>query len=155
MLNARRTLITVTLLYSAPVLFGQSRTTADLKKMEWLLGYWNRTNGLAEHRSFEQWEKVSDTEWKGLGITLSKTDTLVVEKIKLVLREKNVYYVADVPDNKEPVHFKLTEISNDGFVCENPEHDFPQKIVYRRTGTTLKATISGGGKPLDYIFEKQ
>lgn len=42
-------------------------------------------------------------------------------------------------------------------VFENPQHDFPKRIEYRRDGTALKASISGPGDdgkilriPFDY-----
>lgn len=143
------------LLCSAHLLFSQARSSADLKKIEWLLGRWERTNGIAGHPESEEWKKISDTEWKGVSVRLSGADTVALERITLLLKEQNLYYIADVPVNPEPVSFKVTEISNTGFVCENPQHDFPQKIVYRKTGSTLKASLSGGGKPIDFIFEKR
>ncbi|WP_315820030.1 hypothetical protein [Paraflavitalea speifideaquila] len=63
--------------------------------------------------------------------------------------------MADVPQNKEPVYFKLTAITKDGFTCENPNHDFPKKIDYKLDGNKLRATISGDGKAIDYLFERQ
>ena len=83
------------------------------------------------------------------------SDTLFVEKLRILIRENNVYYVADVPENQKLVYFKLTEISDKGFVCENPDHDFPKKVTYQLEGNQLKATISGDGKSVDYVFEKK
>jgi hypothetical protein len=40
-------------------------------------------------------------------------------------------------------------------VCERPEHDFPKKITYQRTGNQLKATISENGKHVDYLYLKK
>ena len=57
--------------------------------------------------------------------------------------------------NQKPVYFKLTEITDIGFVCENQEHDFPKKIAYQLDGKKLKAQISGNGKVIDYLFEKK
>jgi hypothetical protein len=39
-------------------------------------------------------------------------------KFKLVIKDNNIYYVADVPENKQPVDFKLIEISEMAFTCE-------------------------------------
>jgi hypothetical protein len=82
-------------------------------------------------------------------------DTVFVEKIKIVVKDRELYYVADVPENKEPVYFKIVELGTTGFVCENPAHDFPKKISYQLSGADLKAQISGDGKSIDYLFTKQ
>jgi hypothetical protein len=77
------------------------------------------------------------------------------KKFKLVIKENNIYYVADVPENKQPVDFKLIEISENAFTCENPDHDFPKRIRYQENENTIKATISGNDKSFDYLFEKK
>ena len=82
-------------------------------------------------------------------------DTAFVEKTKLVIISNLIYYVADVPGNKEPVYFKLTSINDNEFIVENAAHDFPKKITYTRDGSKLKATISGDGKSIDYFFERK
>jgi len=49
----------------------------------------------------------------------------------------------------------LISITDNSFVCENPQHDFPKKISYLKEGNKIKATISGDGKSFDYLFEKK
>jgi hypothetical protein len=90
----------------------------------------------------------------GVGITTNGGDTIASEKLKLVVKEDNIFYVADVKGNKAPVYFKMSKIGPDEFVFENPEHDFPKIITYKRVGDSLKATISGEGKAVEYVFEK-
>ena len=82
-------------------------------------------------------------------------DTSFVEKTKLVIRGNTIYYVADVPGNKQLIYFKLTAITNYSFTCENLKHDFPKKIRYTKDGFVLKATISGNGKSIEYLFERK
>ncbi len=77
------------------------------------------------------------------------------EKLKLVIKDETIYYVADLAENKEPVFFKSTAITENSFVCENPQHDFPKKIAYQKDGNKIKATVSGDGKSFDYLFEKK
>jgi len=130
-------------------------TATDIKKLNWLEGNWKRT-GMKEGRSGnEHWTKLSDTEWQGIGVNMKGQDTAFVEKIKIIQKGEHIYYVADVPENKEPVLFKFISITEDSFVCENPKHDFPKKISYRKDGNMLKAIISGNGKSIAYSFEKQ
>jgi hypothetical protein len=134
---------------------GYSQSVSDFTKVEWLIGTWNRTDITKHGRTgHEQWIKTSETELKGLGIIQQENDTLFVEKITILLKDGNLYYVADVAKNKVPVYFKFIELTATGFVCENTQHDFPKRISYQVEGSTLKAVTSGNGKSAKFIFEK-
>ncbi len=137
------------------VQYSHAQVNSDLKKISWLEGKWERTNTKPGKKGFELWTRVSATEWNGKGVSLTGTDTTFVEKLKLVVRDGTPYYVADVPENQKEVLFKFTELSDNGFVCENPQHDFPKKISYQKDGDKLKAVISGDGKSIEYVFVKR
>lgn len=128
------------------------KTTDDFSKLEWIGDTWTRINCKAGQSGIESWQKISPYEFQGRGVTLKGADTLFIEKLKIEIRENSIYYVSDVPENSKPISFKLTEITESGFVCENPQHDFPKKILYQLDGKSLKATISGDGKSIDYFF---
>lgn len=141
----------------ATLTFGQTpstETAANFKKLEWLVGSWDRTNAKPGRSSNERWEKSKEFELRGIAVNMQGKDTTYVEKIAILIKDNSIYYVADVPENQKPIYFKLTEIDNIGFVCENPEHDFPKKISYQLEGANLKAQISGGGKSIDYHFKR-
>jgi len=127
----------------------------NFKKLKWLEGTWLRADSKAGQSGHERWLRSSPYEIRGYGVTMKGQDTLFVEKLRILVKDDNLYYVADVPENQTPVYFKLIEISNAGFVCENPDHDFPKKIAYQLEGSNLKATISGNGKSMDYLFKKE
>jgi hypothetical protein len=146
-----RNLFLLLLLASSITLQAQT----DLSKLTWLTGTWNRTNAKPGRSGVEIWEKTSNTEFIGRGINLKGADTTFVEKLKIIVKENDIYYVADVPENKEPILFKLTNSTNSSLTFENPQHDFPKKINYELAATKLKATISGDGKSMDYWFEKK
>ena len=147
-----RTLIVFCLVLTASS-YLMAQTT--LNQLRWLEGSWNRTNVKPGRATHEYWSKISDTEWKGMGVSLNGTDTVFVEKLALIARDGSLFYVADVPGNKQLVYFKMTEVTDQSFVCENPQHDFPKRIAYTRTGDVLKATISGDGRSIDYFFERK
>jgi len=137
--------------YSA---IAQSVTENDFSKLLWLEGQWKRTNAKPGRTATESWKKAGTNELVGIGISLKGRDTVFAEKLKILVKDNSIYYVADVTENKAPVYFKFTELTNDGFVCENPDHDFPKKISYKREGKTVKATTSGDGKSIDFLFVK-
>jgi hypothetical protein len=126
----------------------------DLSQLEWLTGIWNRTNAKPGRSGVEIWKKKSADEFVGKGINLRGTDTVFVEKLKIIVKEGAVFYVADVPENKEPVLFKATSVTASSVVFENPQHDFPKKITYELDGKKLKA-VSGGGNSMEFWFERK
>lgn len=129
---------------------------AEFEKLYWLNGGWNQTNITKPGQALvEQWTKSGDYEMKGQATTTQNGDTVFVERTTLLIKDNSIYYVADVPQNKQPVYFKLTALTASEFTCENPQHDFPKKITYKLSGTQLKATISGNGKSFDYLYEKK
>jgi len=153
----KKALLLVSILFAVEIAQSQSspqNAKDEFKKLDWLEGTWIRFDVKPGRSAQEIWQKISPAEWKGSGVNLKGTDTSFVEKLKLVIKDDNIYYVADPAENKEPVYFKLTSITGDSFVCENLQHDFPKKIAYQKNGNILKATISGDGKSFDYSFEK-
>jgi len=134
---------------------GQESTKQKFKKLEWLVAKWDRTNSKAGHSGYETWSKVSDLQLIGKGVTLKGNEIIFVEKLELIVKGSDIFYVVTVTDEEKPVYFKLTAINNNGFTCENPEHDFPKKITYSRSGKNVKAVISGNGKRVDYIFVRE
>ena len=83
---------------------------ADFVKLTWLQGEWNRVNIKSGHSGHERWIKITDHELNGWGVTMKGTDTAFVEKLKLVVKDNRIFYVADTPGNKEPVYFTLTSL---------------------------------------------
>ena len=130
-------------------------TARDFIKLQWLVGEWKRINSKPEASGIEKWIKSSASELQGWGITMNGNDTAFVEKTKLIIKDNNIYYVADVPENKDLVYFKLTAITDHSFTAENPLHDFPKVISYMKDGLKLKATISGNGKSIEYLFDRK
>ncbi len=129
-------------------------TYSTVDHLKWLEGTWTRTNSKAGQSGLEIWKKMSSTELSGRGIAMRGSDTTFVEKLSIIVLDGNLFYVADVPENQKPVFFRLTELKQNSFTCENPEHDFPKKIAYSLKGNKLHAIISGDGKPIEFFFEK-
>lgn len=130
-------------------------THSTIDQLKWLEGTWTRTNSKAGQSGFELWKRVSSTELTGKGVTMHGGDTTFVEKLRIIVRDGNLFYVADVPENQKPVFFRVTEIKQNSFTCENPDHDFPKKIAYSLQVNKLQATISGDGKAIEYLFERR
>jgi hypothetical protein len=117
----------------------------ELEKMSWLVGEWE--NKMPDGILTETWTKANDSTFTGKTLFIRDKDTLHSEEIGLTQKGETLLYIPTVKgqnDNK-PVEFKITEskIENE-FAFENPKHDYPQKIVYKKVNeTNLVATISG------------
>ena len=131
-----------------------SELAIQFESLKWLEGKWQRTNVKPGIKAHEEWHAGALNEFKGLGVTMKENDTMFLEKIKIVMKEGNIYYVADVRENQAPVYFKFTSITPQGFICENPGHDFPKKIEYRLSKSDLTVTISAGTKSEGYLFTR-
>ncbi|MDX2173341.1 MAG: DUF6265 family protein [Bacteroidota bacterium] len=127
----------------------------NLNKLNWLIGHWKKTDSITKKTSIENWSKLSETEFGGIGCTLKVNDTVFVEKLKIISKGNTLYYVADVKENKGLVLFKFSSITKNGFVCENPEHDFPKKIEYKLTNKHLTVIISDDKKKINFEFDRK
>jgi hypothetical protein len=115
-----------------------------IDKVDWLLGTWEQN---LENGTFsEDWRKKNDSTFLGKSWAVMNGDTVFSEKISLTQVSNNLYYTPSVKDQNEgkAIQFKLTSLSDSLLIFENPEHDFPQKISYRKvTQDSLMAEISG------------
>ncbi|MCI0329405.1 MAG: DUF6265 family protein [candidate division Zixibacteria bacterium] len=112
-----------------------------LNDLRWLSGCW--ANGGTSDRYEEHWIKPAGTSVLGISHTVANDTTLAFEFLR-IQQQKNgdIYYVAD-PSGQAQDSFKLVKFNAAELVFENPKHDFPQRIIYRRKGDSLFARIEG------------
>ena len=128
--------------------------TKAIENFNWLLGDWKRLNEEDGKETFENWEKVSATEYAGIGFTLQKGDTISKEHIQLLKVNQNWDLVVSLGSGSEPVTFKGFTHAETEFSCENIANDFPNIIKYWKNGDHLNAMISGGDIEVQFEFEK-
>ena len=102
----------------------------------WLLGCWQSERGFQE-----VWTEKTPTSLLGEGYKLDGVERKPTETMLIQLDDAQVMFTAS------PVGQKETEFTGvqliEGFArFENPSHDFPQRIEYRRIGDTLSAKVS-------------
>lgn len=114
-------------------------TIADFK---WLEGKWLGTS--EDMDFFEEWQPLKDNLLDGHGGGFSGADTLFSEKIQIEQRGDDLFYIANVQGSVGAVDFKFTGYKNDSIVFENPQHDFPQRVIYYRLpNDKLYACVDG------------
>lgn len=121
-----------------------STAAMDMADAEWLAGIWKMAGSGPD--IYEVWQKENDSVYQGKSLMVKGRDTIVQETIELRRDAKDISYIPTVMDQNasRPVPFKLTSWANGTMVFENPGHDFPQMITYKKiTPDSLVASISG------------
>jgi len=108
----------------------------------------------------ETWKKIDDNYYQGKGFMIRGTDTFITEQVSLRKTSDGIFYTSTVEhqNNKQPISFKLSSSNTNLFIFENPEHDFPKRIVYEFTNNfTLHAYIDDGinGKKKQHFYYKK
>lgn len=110
----------------------------------WLTGTWEMAAGKSV--IIEEWSVANDSTLSGKSYLLKEgKDTIPQETIELAHRSGQWYYIPTVQgqNNNQPVRFALIFQRGTEFISENPAHDFPQRISYRRVKDQLFASIEG------------
>ncbi len=119
----------------------KKNTIADFA---WLAGCWDGSGGGREY--LEQWMKPSGQTLLGVSRTVVGGKTVEYEFVKIHEQEGEIFYTAK-PSGQPEASFKLIKYANKEAVFENPEHDFPQRIIYRlEKDGSLAAAIEGMSK---------
>jgi hypothetical protein len=128
---------------------------ANVSDLAWLSGRWETA---AEGR----WTEESWSVPRGgmlLGYSRSGQGETVREFEHLRIQAGTdgvpVYWAS--PGGRAVVGFRLVSASGTEVVFENPQHDFPQRIRYRRDGDALVATISAidGSNAKSWTYRRQ
>lgn len=130
------------------------KLSEQTENFDWLLGNWQRLNEAQGKETFENWVKISETEYFGIGYTMQKEDTLSKENMKLVKENTNWNLIVKTTQDAQPTVFTGVDHDENGFACENNENDFPNKIKYWKNGDKIKATISNAEMTIAFEFEK-
>ena len=110
----------------------------------WLAGCWELRQG-ARH-AVEMWMPPEGGMMLGASRTTRDGQVREFEQLRLELVGATLVYTA-VPSGQTEAAFRSTEVTESSFTVANPEHDFPQRIGYRRRGAdSLVAWIEGPGE---------
>jgi len=128
----------------------------NLENASWLIGKWGNTT--PEGALSEFWEKKNDSTYHGESyFVVGGKDTVFSESIELIEANGKLAYIVTMPsqNNEKPVRFDLTSGDGSNMVFENPAHDFPNKITYKKVSKdSLVAEIHGmqNGKAASETF---
>lgn len=129
----------------------QVPTLADVS---WITGAWQTAPG-GRRQIEEHWTKAAGGSMMGMSRTIVGDKTVEFEYMRIEQRADGVYYVAHPKARCPGTDFKLTRASATEAVFENPQHDFPKRVIYRKTGEDgLTASIDAGegSKSMSFVF---
>jgi hypothetical protein len=115
-----------------------------VERVAWLQGCWELSS---EQRTVEeQWMAPRGGSMIGMGRTVRGAALVEYEFIVIRQQGDRLAYEAH-PSGQPPAVFLSSTLNDSTVVFENPQHDFPQKVGYQRTGeNTLLAWIEGTEK---------
>src|SRR5262249_16802596 len=128
-------------LLSLPLFAQAPDATAD--KLRWIAGCWEMRAG--EMVIEEQWNKPSGGIMMGIGRTVKGGKLVETEYLQISIEKGRLTYTARI-GTPGVTPFPVKSITDSEVVFENPEHDFPQRILYRKTPDGVFARIEGTSK---------
>jgi hypothetical protein len=130
----------------------QQKPDWKIADLAWMSGNWVTAPGKTQIE--EHWTRPSGDIMLGMGRTISGGKTVFFEYLRIEARPDGIYYVAH-PKARPGTDFKLTRLEKNEALFENPVHDNPKKILYRKNSDgSLTARVEGeeNGKPVSEEF---
>lgn len=135
---------------------GRSQTPS-LAELSWLSGCWAREG--AEPGSGEMWTAPAAGTLLGISRTVKAGKT--VEHEFMQIREEapgRIAFIA-LPSGQSETRFEWVQSGAGEWVFENPNHDFPQRVVYRREAPDelhawVEGTLNGKHKKFDFRYRR-
>lgn len=119
---------------------GQAAATAPL---DWMEGRWCSDDGGG--RVEEHWLSPVHGEQLGVSRTLKQGRMATFEFLRISVVDGVPTYLAQ-PGGRPPTAFRRSAGGERWVRFENPAHDFPTRIEYRREGEALQAQVGGKGR---------
>ena len=150
-------IITLCIIWFGPLGAASSQTSPhSISELSWMAGDWQTPAG-GRVQIDEHWTQPAGGSMLGMSRTVGGDKTLEFEYLRIEQRPNGIYYVAHPKGSCPGTDFKLTRSSPTEAVFENPQHDFPKRIIYRKTGDdTLTASIDGGegSKGMSFTYQR-
>jgi hypothetical protein len=121
------------------LLLAASAAVSPAPDLSWLSGYWLSCDGGREVS--ETWSDPRAGLMTGSSITLRK-GRASYEFARIDRGDTGLIFHA-MPSGQAPAQFALKTSGSQEILFENPAHDFPQRVMYRREGNVLHARIEG------------
>lgn len=116
------------------------REAPELVDLGWMAGHWFGRSGEVAMEEF--WTEPGGGVMVGLHRDVFPDGSSFFEFLRIVTTDRGLTYIAS-PRGTGTTEFVMVNLDERSVVFENLEHDFPQRIIYRREGDRLTARIEG------------
>jgi len=115
--------------------------TTPVSALAWMAGSWAGADGRVEHE--EHWTAPKGGAMVGMHRTVRDGRMVEFEFLRIEEREGALVYLS-MPGGRSPATpFTLKSLEGQRVVFENAAHDFPQRVIYWKDGSDLRARIEG------------
>ena len=126
----------------------------SVQDVSWLTGCWELTRG--KTHVVEQWTSSEGETLLGLSKTVSDGKTVDHEFLMIRKGEKGLEYVAK-PSRQPEAVFTSIRVDANVVVFENPTHDFPTRITYKRQSNggllaSIEGTMNGQQRTIEFPY---
>jgi len=121
--------------------FSFSASAASLDELAWLSGCWHSEG--EKRQITEHWMKPAGGNMLGVSHTVADGKTREFEFMRIMQDANGDIFFVATPSGQKEARFKLVFVASAEARFENPNHDFPQRIIYRRDGDSLLGRIEG------------
>jgi hypothetical protein len=127
----------------------------NVEQLAWMSGDWQTPPG--RMRIEEHWTGVAGGTLIGMSRTVVGDRTVAFEYLRVETRKEGIFYVAH-PNARPGTDFKLVRVEGQSATFENPAHDFPKRIIYKKNAEgAIVARIEGDGtekeKPQEFVLK--
>ncbi|HEV7681012.1 MAG TPA: DUF6265 family protein [Pyrinomonadaceae bacterium] len=120
------------------------KTTPRITELVWMSGDWQTAPG-GRAQIEEHWTLPAGGSMIGVGRTIAGDKTVEFEFLRIEQRGDDIFYVANPNAQCPQTDFKLTNLTGQQVIFENPEHDYPKRVIYRKQSDgSLVASIDAG-----------
>jgi hypothetical protein len=138
----------------------QTVRSQSVDSIAWLAGCWEQRSANATTR--EHWSKPAGGTMMGVSFTVRHATGGDVatghEFLRIHTRDGKAVYSA-LPSGQSMTDFPIREQNASAVTFENPQHDFPTRISYRRQGADsvvdrVEGTMNGSASAFNIAFRR-
>lgn len=152
-------IIAISIFIACPLLaFSESEEPVSIDQLTWLSGCW-ASDG-AETGSGEQWMRPAGGVMLGMSRFVHGGKAVAFEFIRIFEDEDGSLTFFAAPSGQPSHAFGLASISADEVVFSDPQHDFPQRILYRliepdRLLGRIEGISKGEARAVDFSMTRE
>ncbi len=131
----------------------------SVDSLHWLAGCWEGSFRDGDFVITEVWMKPLGGTMLSMARTVVNGETKQIEFIRVQrAADGGIEYIAD-PSSQARATFRLIRHDNMRAVFENPEHDYPQRIIYTRISPDsllgrIEGIVNGKERSSDFPYRK-